>query len=197
LSFDIYEPKKYVSLSADGSGMEEIPLTVSIWDSNRFADDLLGEVTLSILDFMEMEDSDHYGVLNSNRSVDWWPLTFATKNGVIPAGEMRLQVGWRKGGGGTEETEGYLSVACTDTPFVFAFVVRSLCVRCAFVVRSLCVRCAFVVRSLCVLCVPWRSLPSLPVLCVFFACSLRVPACSLPVLYLFFTCYLPAIYLLP
>ena len=96
LSFDIYEPKKYVSLSADGSGMEEIPLTVSIWDSNRFADDLLGEVTLSILDFMEMEDSDHYGVLNSNRSVDWWPLTFATKNGVIPAGEVRLQVGWRK-----------------------------------------------------------------------------------------------------
>lgn len=72
--------------------MEEIPLTVSIWDSNRFADDLLGEVTLSILDFMEMEDSDHYGVLNSNRSVDWWPLTFATKNGVIPAGEVRLQI---------------------------------------------------------------------------------------------------------
>ena len=106
LSFDIYEPKKYVSLSADGSGMEEIPLTVSIWDSNRFADDLLGEVTLSILDFMEMEDSDHYGVLNSNRSVDWWPLTFATKNGVIPAGEVRLQVGWRKRRRNREEREG-------------------------------------------------------------------------------------------
>ena len=31
-------------------------------------------------------------MLNSNRSVDWWPLTYATKNGVIPAGEVRLQI---------------------------------------------------------------------------------------------------------
>ena len=61
-------------------------------DSNRFADDLLGEVTLSVLDFMEMEDDQHYGVLNSNRSVDWWPLTYATKNGIVPAGEIRLQI---------------------------------------------------------------------------------------------------------
>ena len=91
LHFDIFDPSKYVALSASGDGSEEIPLTVGIWDSNRFADDLLGEVTLSILDFMEMED-DHYGVLNSNRSVDWWPLSYATKNGVIPAGEVRLQI---------------------------------------------------------------------------------------------------------
>ena len=47
----------YVYPWSDGSGDEEIPLTVQIWDSNRFADDLLGEVTLSILDFMEMEDT--------------------------------------------------------------------------------------------------------------------------------------------
>ena len=31
LSFDIYEPNKYVSMTSDGQGNEEIPLTVSIW----------------------------------------------------------------------------------------------------------------------------------------------------------------------
>ena len=41
----------------------------------EIADDLLGEVTISVLDFMEMDSSD-YGVLNMNRSVDWWPLKF-------------------------------------------------------------------------------------------------------------------------
>ena len=81
----------YIYMEYSSSLFFKIPLTVGIWDSNRFADDLLGEVTLSVLDFMEME-SENYGVLNSNRSVDWWPLTYSTKNGIVPAGEVRLQI---------------------------------------------------------------------------------------------------------
>ena len=83
-------------------------LLVQIWDANRFADDLLGEVTLSILDFMEMEDLEHYGVLNSNRSVDWWPLMYTTKNGSVKAGEIRLQIEF------LPATEGILVVTCFE-----------------------------------------------------------------------------------
>ena len=81
LQFDIFDPVQYLSRSGE-DGNDEIALHVGLWDSNRFSDDMLGEVTISVLDFMEMDDK-RYGVLNVNESTDWWPMQFVTKNGVV------------------------------------------------------------------------------------------------------------------
>ena len=90
LQFDIFDPVQYLSRSGE-DGNDEIALHVGLWDSNRFSDDMLGEVTISVLDFMEMDDK-RYGVLNVNESTDWWPMQFVTKNGVVAAGEIRLRI---------------------------------------------------------------------------------------------------------
>ena len=36
------------------------------------------------------QESDAYGVLNEHKSIEWWPLTFTSKQGTQPAGELRL-----------------------------------------------------------------------------------------------------------
>ena len=82
ITFDITDPNQFISKNGDD---DEIALTMQVWDSNRFVDDLLGEITISVLDFMEQE-SDAYGVLNEHKSIEWWPLTFTSKQGTQPAG---------------------------------------------------------------------------------------------------------------
>ena len=104
IEFDITDPSKYISKNGDD---DEIALTIQVWDSNRFADELLGEITISVLDFMEQE-SEAYGVLNENKSIEWWPLTFTSKQGTQPAGELRLQVEF------LPSWEGILVITCYE-----------------------------------------------------------------------------------
>ena len=88
IDFDIVDPMNHMSKNGDE---DEIPLTIQIWDNNRFSDDLMGEITISVLDFMEMQD-ERYGMLNESKSLEWWPLSFTSKQGTQPAGELRLQI---------------------------------------------------------------------------------------------------------
>ena len=77
----ILRSNQFISKNGDD---DEIALTMQVWDSNRFADDLLGEITISVLDFMEQE-SDAYGALNEHKSM---MVAMTSTTGKQPAGEL-------------------------------------------------------------------------------------------------------------
>jgi len=71
--FDVINPN---ALMHDGS----VSFHVSVWDDNTFSDDLLGEVTFSIMDIFADKELQK-----------WYKLSFKTTTaGIVPAGEIQL-----------------------------------------------------------------------------------------------------------
>lgn len=91
LTFDIVNP---AALIHDGS----ISFHVGVWDDNTFSDDLLGEVTFSIMDLFEDKEAQAWCVLL--RSVccvpwrcvtgPWWWWWWSLLRGLAAGGHARL-----------------------------------------------------------------------------------------------------------